>query len=279
MNENKFYIDFCLNIYSKPVIWDGEVKKYNPQTGYFEEISNNDKNFIKNAIEIDLDVARDVITNTFHSLYGYCLNFNDEKWLEKYEIEKEKRSDLKTDKNLIFNYLVLKASIAGVPDYISTQLYAHFLNPSDDSNYSQTLNDIINVLDSYKKQKKYWVPILDDKYKKEFSIIDDIMLKRISSTNFDFKFFEARYLKICNDGYLKDIAFFNITKNKYSNNIYEMKDLVEPLLKFYKIKTNEFMDILADKYPYFKTNPASRTMIYKNMEDIMKYSMRFWENL
>lgn len=278
MNESIFYIDYCLNIYSKPVIWDGEVKKYNIETGRFESISTEDKNFTNNAIEISIDAARDVIKNTFHSLYSNCLKYEDEKWLERFEFEITKRPYLKENDELVFNYVILKANIAGVPDYISVQLYSNFFANKKEERTTQSIDDILNKLNFYRNKKRFWIPDIKNELAKEFSIIDDIMLKRISEPNFKFNFFESRYLSICNDGFLKKIWYFNKTKNKYVLEDFSEEELRNFLFKYYKKTIDEFIDNLSEKYLYFKSNPASKTMIYKNMEDITKYSMKFWGN-
>lgn len=102
------------------------------------------------------------------------------------------------------------------------------------------------------------------------------MVKRLNSPNFDFKFFESRYLDICNNGYLKKIYEFNSSKNKYIQKPKNLEDLKPFLFSFYKTKTDEFMTSLAENYEFFKSNMASRNMIYKNMEEILKYSIKFW---
>lgn len=277
MNESIFYIDYCLDVYSKLKIWDGEIKKYNPNTGRFETIEDNKKVFKNNAIEIDLDTARKVIKDTIHSNYSYCLEDNDEKWLERYELESKKRPELLNNQKLMFNYLILKAKKAGLDENIACQLYGYYFKSKNETNIKlQTIPEIINYLDSFINKKEYWIPNIEEELNKEFSIIDDIMVKRMSTVNFDFSFFESRYLNICNQSYIKKIYLFNSEENNYVKNPKTLEDMKPFLFKFYKKKINEFMDILTEKYEYFKSNLASRTMIYKNMEEILQYSIRFW---
>lgn len=281
MNKNIYYIDYCLDIYSKPEIWDGEIKKYNPKTGYFENISEKNIEFKFNAIEIDIDVARIIMKNMIHSNYGILLSDSDEKWIGNFEKECKKRPELQLNEDLMYNYIVLKAILAGLTEEIATQLYAYYFynlkEYKDNIKNIQTIEKILGIITHYIDNKKYWVPEIQKEFEKEFSIIDDIMLKRISTSDFDFRIFEARYLEICNNGYLKKIAEYNLTPNKYVKEQYKLEDIKDFLLKFYKITTNTFMDSLSEKYKYFKINTASRAMIYKNMEEIVRYSMRFWK--
>lgn len=277
MNESIFYIDYCLDIYSKLKIWDGEIKKYNPNTGRFETIEDNKKIFKNNAIEIDLDSVRNIIKNMIHSEYSNCLEENDEKWLDRYEKESKKRPELLNNQELMFNYLVLKSKLAGLDEEIACQLYGYYFKSKNESDIKlQTIPEILAVLENFINNKKYWIPDITNELNKEFSIIDDIMVKRMSTVTFDFSFFESRYLGICNNGYLKRIYEYNNKISKYVKKEQTLEELKPFLLKYYKKKTNEFMDILTEKYEYFRSNVASRAMIYKNMEEIIKYSMRFW---
>lgn len=272
MKQNIFYVDYLLNVYSKPTIWDGEIKKYNYETGTFENIKFEDKNIEDSCIQITIDMARDIIKNVFHRTYSYCLEYNDEIWLEKYEKESLKKIEIKDNKYLLFNYILLKSKMAGLNDEIGIQIYSNFFY----NNKNVLVENILNTLNFFIKKKKYWIPNINNELEKEYILLDDIMKKRMSTSNFDFSFFEKRYLELCNNGFIKKIYDYNKSKNKYINNVYSNEEIKNFILKYYKFKINEFLDILTEKYEYFRINVASRTMIYQNMEEIVRYVIKFW---
>lgn len=273
-----YMITYDFNIYTKPDIWDKEYKIYDYQTGFFKELETKPKYIDENILIADLDVIKDIMKNIVYSEYGKILDEDKMKWYLNFEKESKKYTDLLNNEELLYNYLILKSMLAGATEEEAKIIFSDYFNKKRNNIPNLiSYNKIIEKLDFFIKNKKYWIPDITNEEKKEILLLDDMMRSRAENQNYKYELFEKRYLDICNSGYIRKIMEYNKNPNNdFSKGIpfLEQKDF---LIKFFNKRTEECIDALVEYYPYFKGNFASKKMIIDNMQRTLEYAMKFWE--
>ena len=229
MGKIIYLLTYDLQLYTKPEIWDKEYKKYNKDTGYFEELDKKPNGLDTNAIECDIVIVTEIMKNIIHADYGVLLDSEKMKWYINFQKEVKNRPALLENDELLFNYLILKATLAGMSENLAKTIYAHYMNKKlNDASNLISPSQIIDVQEKIIQTKVYWIPDISEELKKECLLIDDIIRSRSTSSDYSFEMFEARYLRLCNEGYIRRILKYN----KDANNLFsrglsfeEQKDL------------------------------------------------------
>lgn len=272
-----YLISYDLQMYTKPEIWDNEYKIYNREKGMFEELPKKPDFIDANTLEVGIEIIKNLTRDMIYSEYGVLLDKDKMKWYLSFERELEKRPELLKNKELLFNYIVLKAELAGMPNNIAMLIYGHYFSQLEkDDTDLVSYDSILDSLNELKDNKKYWVPPLDEEMKKEIMVVDDIIHSRASSAHYSFDQFEARYLKICNEGYIRKIMNYNLNSENLYSHGYTLEEQKEFLLRFFEHTTTDLIEQISDSYEYFKGNFASKKMLFENMKRTLEYAMKFW---
>ena len=273
-----YYVTYDMELYSKPDVWDKEYKKYNKSTGFFEEIDEKPAKIDANSIIADNNVTHAIMKEVFHSKYGQLLTDDKMKWYLNYEKESKKHPKLLKNNELLYNYLVLKATLAGMPEEFAEKIYANYMfNLEEYSDRMIPPNQILEKFDKIIQEKIYWIPNIENELNKECLIIDDIIRKRSTSPDYNFSQFEARYLKLCSNGYLKKIKEYNENPNNLYSRGLSFEEQKDFLINYFSKSTKFLIETLADNYSYFKGNFDSKKALHDNMVRTMEYSMKYWE--
>lgn len=272
-----YLVSHSLKLYTRPDIWDNEYKQYNINSGYFEEIEKKPEYLENNVLVANTGIVQNIMKNVLHSNYGILLPEDKMNWYLNFQKESNKHPDLLKNDELLFNYLVLKAELAGMSFESAEIIYSDYVNKKKNNTEGLVCYDeIFKVFDEIIENKTYWIPNIEDEIKKESLILDDMIHSRSTSSNYKFELFEKRYLNLCNTGYIKKIMEYN----KNSNNLYskglsldEQKDF---LLDYFTEKTEKLMTEISDNYEYFKGNFASKKAMMDNMKRTLEYAIKFW---
>lgn len=271
-----YLLTYDLKLYTKPDIWDKEYKSYNEQTGYFEEIKKPEQLEI-NTIEVNIDIIKGLMKNVIHADSNILLAPNNLTWYLNFEKEAKNRPHLLENNELLFNYLVLKAMLAGVSESLAKMLFADYISKKmNQMEGLMAISDIIKVLDKYINQKIYWVPDISEEIQQECMLITDIIQTRSTSPDYNFEKFEARYLKLCNNGYTRKILRYNKDKSNLFARGLTFDEQREFLFRNFDENTDLLIEQLSDDYAYFKGNFASKQVLKNNMRRMLEYAMKFW---
>lgn len=278
MAKTMYLITYDLKFYTKPEIWDKEYKIYNSNSGYFEELEEKPIGIDINSLECDIDVIKDIMKDVIHTDCGYLIDDDKMKWYLNFEKEQKTKPHLLKNDELLFNYLVLKGTLAGIKEDVAKQIYANYI--ANKNNYSGDITKIEQIifrLDEFIKQKKYWIPDISGEINKECLLLDDIIRSRSTSVDYNFEMFEERYLKTCNEGYIRKILRYNKNKNNLFSQGLSFSEQKDFLLKFFEITETKLIESIADSYEYFKGNFASKRTLIENMRRVLEYAMKFWD--
>lgn len=197
---------YCPNIQLKNI-----CKELNLMTYEFSQFEGKES-AIDNGYEIAANTVKNIADKIIMGKVGNELPEKEMKWIQDYERLLREDLSLITNRELTFNYLILKLALAGfsldVAKNIVVHYYTNIINQNDVPHPQIFLNEINNVL----KNKTFWVKF--DLQKEEISeyLFIKKVLKARERIGYTFSFdelFRTEYLNLASDGVATSLIKYN----------------------------------------------------------------------
>lgn len=197
---------YCPNIQLKNI-----CKELNLMTYEFSQFEGKES-AIDNGYEIAANTVKNIADKIIMGKVGNELPEKEMKWIQDYERLLREDLSLITNRELTFNYLILKLALAGfsldVAKNIVVHYYTNIINQNDVPHPQIFLNEINNVL----KNKTFWVKFdLQKEEVSEYLFIKKV-LKARERIGYTFSFdelFRTEYLNLASDGVATSLIKYN----------------------------------------------------------------------
>lgn len=231
-----------------------------------------DIKFLDYYYEVDKDFLNDLMDKLLQGEIGIELDKKEMDLLVKIEDILHKKREMSNNKQIMFNYCVLKMKLAGFPEKVALSFVKNqFFNESNVKGYPNelVLVDNINLL---LKKRKFWI----NKDSLNYLEIDKSFIKTIFDykiklkSAFSFSMFKSQYVGVLKDSFVPKLIKFNETKSYlidkpiklevqkkhlYNSFKYVITNLINELLKsdYSSLSSqeyfiNELVDYLSDEF-------------------------------
>ena len=253
MLTNDFRILYCPNLKLKL-----SCKELDTQTMDFSKYNDN-LDLLELFFKLESTDINFIINNIFNAKIGIELHPNDMKWIMKFDELLSNDVNILNNKELTFNYCVLKLKLIGFPEEMalkiaSTQFINEELSP-DYPHCSIFIDKINEILD----KRKYWIPHKVETYKTiERNYFKTIFTyKKNLKLKYDFSVLKDGYMKVIENSFVPYLIEYNSTYSylirqpipllEQTNYIKECYNhiIVQFLLSTIK---NDFPEFMEDEY-------------------------------
>ena len=208
MADSQYFLtyDFRL-IYQSTAI----LKEFDDVSGVFKTLD----------IYLDLDTkayalpehgVEQVINCLYREPIGLELSPEKMNWIQRFETKMQEDSKILRNRSLVFNYMILKLLLAGMPESIAKNFVINYYIIQD---VEVTPLEMIHKMDGFIKKKKYWI-LYDTKRDRSVLrnfIITMLKIKLKDSAGFTFEMFRADDKQLCTQLILPKLIHFNEKEN------------------------------------------------------------------
>lgn len=262
-SDSGFFLTYDLKIlYCPNLQLSSTCKELNIETHAFSQFDGN-LGIISNSYPLENDEVENIISNVLTGKIGDELPSENMNWLINFENLLKEDSSLITNRELTFNYFILKFILMGFSPNkakdIVVNYYEHIIR-EEDVPHPQILLNQINKFLTY---KKFWVKYdIKNEKLKEFKMMKKI-IKAKQELGYQFKFeplFKQEYLDLIKYSFVPQLIKFNQEES------YLVKD---------KIDLNTLIPFITQVYQEILLG-----IIYKICEtDNITYDETFFNNL
>lgn len=189
-------------------------KEFDFKSMNFKNYEGNIK-FLDYYYEIDKDFLNDLMEKLLQGEIGIELDKKEMELLVKLEDMIHTKKEISNNKQIMFNYCVLKMKLAGFPEKVALAFIKNqFFNESRVNGYPNILVLIDNI-NSLLNKRKFWINKDSLNYVDiEKSFIKTVFDYKIKlKSNFSFSMFKSQYVDIIKDSFVPKLVNFNETKS------------------------------------------------------------------
>lgn len=273
MNESKYFLTYDFKIlYCPNTKLKLSCKELDINKLIFNKY-NGDFNLIDYYFEIDSNTVDSLSKSVFNGKIGIELIDEDMEWIKKFERLAKTNIHLYENRNLLFNYIIMKLKLAGFQEPLALEFAkSYFLNLDkglkipDESEFLKTIEYLIN-------KKTYWIGNNIDKASQlENKFIKTLLAyKRKLQFKFDFSMLKDDYLKIVEKSIVNYLYSFNSTESYCVTKTLTLEEQEPYLIQCYNIVLkNLFKEIIETEYKDFINEDRFINMITKEMINVVR---------
>lgn len=271
--------DFQIGFYKKIQVIN-TTKLYDHKKKAFVDYLGGDNPFLTSYKPQQKDVQKilDILSNDDYSI---TLKDKDMKWYkEVYHLYKENKNIILNEKEILYNFLILKCKLAGFKEEFSIRFIRHLFGLKKSENIN--LETTIDRLDGFIDGKKIWVPYsLYDDLNEENEILYRIVKQKQKETfNFNFNVsFSREYLELTQNSFIRHTYEYNRVPNFFHDTGKDLKEQYDILLKIYEFfirqslinifQSNQRWARLAENNEYINTLVA-------HLKGTLELAMKAW---
>lgn len=237
INNSKYALTYDLNVlYCKDLsnaeickIWDFHKLEFVPFDGDLVELNN--------GFEFPAEYLTTVINKILGGKVGYELPEKDMLWIQNFEALLKEDKSIITNRELAFNYFILKLSLLGFASEMAKNIIIHYytniINDKKVAHPQEFLNNINMAL----SQKTFWVKYdLQKEELVEYNYIRSFLAARYKigyTFTFDIRL-RQEYLDLCKNGVALALVKYNQTSSYLVKNTTNPNTQMRLILDIYK---------------------------------------------
>lgn len=237
INDSGFFLTYDLKIlYCPNLQLSNSCKELNIDTHAFSQFDGN-LSIISNSYPLKNDEVEEIIENVLTGKIGDELPKENMQWIITFENLLKEDPSLITNRDLAFNYLILKFVLMGfTPDKakdIIINYYEHIIR-EEEVPHPQILLNQINRFLTY---KKFWVKFdIRNEKLKEFKMMKKI-IKAKQELGYKFKFeplFKQEYLDLIRYSFVPQLILFNQSESYLVKEKVDLNTLIPYITQVYQ---------------------------------------------
>lgn len=220
------------------------LKEFDPSTGSFKTLDVY-LDLDRKAYEIPFNYVEIIINTLYKEPIAFELSEEKMNWIQKFEDKLNHDSKILRNRSLVFNYLILKLLLCGLPEKIAKEFIINYYASPD---VEVQILEMIQKINGFIDRKKYWImnnTSRDRNVLRNF-IINILKTKLRNPSKFSFEEFRAEDNELCPVLILPKLIEFNSTtsyliktpltlteQKSYLLAVYEMfiRDIIETVIK------------------------------------------------
>lgn len=256
------------------------TKLYDYEHMRFYDYDKTDNPFLS-SFHPEQEYVQTILTVITNHDYSIMLKPDDMQWYKEVsQLYKEDKELVINQREIFYNFLILKCKLCGFSDDFSIAFIRHLFNlqKTEKIDLSITVQKLDEIIDT----KKIWVPYIiyeDCLIEKDFLV--KAVKKRIDEA-FDFNFdnsFGKEYIAICNNSFVKHTYEYNKTPNFFHDNGLSFDEQYKILLHLYEnftIKNVQEVCAYESKWERFASDRNVMMRFIESMMNTLKLTMKAW---
>ena len=236
--EEKFFLTFDLKIlYFADAKFSSNVcKELNVDNFSLSQYVGNSREML-NAYPLESDAVEDIVKYILTCPIGEELPPENMEWVIKFEELLKKDVSLLTNRDLAFNYFILKFILLGFSHDMAKDIvitYYDRIIKNEEVPHPQIL---LNRINDFLEYKKFWIKYdLKNERLVEFKMLKNIIKSRIElGHNFNFDtMFKDEYLNIIRNSFVPKLVYFNQTPSYLVKGKLELNTQIPYIVQVYQ---------------------------------------------
>lgn len=277
--NSKYLLSFDFRIFYCPeTFFIGACKELNFNTLKFEPYTGN-KELVLYAYEINVSEINSIVKSILLSKISYQLSEKNIIWIKEFESNLSKFPELWDKEKYMFNYFILKIMLMGFSQGKALDIAKKYFEYKRKDSPILELKRVIKAVNEIIDSKEYWITNKVYEYEPmEMKFIERIFKSKIElGYNFDYRYFEADYIEICNNSFSKENYLLNSSKMYPIKKVKSFDEQAPYILQSYEaVIVGIINSLIAEKYKRFQHEQKFLTSLLSDMKNTLSITMTSW---